>query len=169
MGTMTPSRVPTIVRYLTKVDNSAGANGCWPWIGAHDPDGYGIFWDGTYRPNGTGHYVRVTRWTYEQFIGPIPEHRNLCHTCDNPPCVNPGHLFVGTTAENHADREAKGRGVRKRGSTHVGAKLVEEQVSEIRRRYAAGGVTQKALGAEYGVSESLIYGIIHRRCWPHVT
>lgn len=164
---MPQRRIPTIVRYFSKVDQSA-PGGCWPWTGARDQDGYGIFWDGTYRPSGAGRYVRVTRWTYEQFVGPIEGNKNLCHRCDNPPCVNPGHLFLGTHAENHADREAKGRGRRKHGATHVGAKLTDEQVRAIRSRYAAGGVTQRRLAAEFGVSNQLVSTIVRRKVWTHI-
>lgn len=160
-------RSPTIVRYLAKVDRSAGNDGCWPWTGAKDQDGYGIFWDGTYRPNGQGRYVRVTRWTYEQFIGRIPEGRQLLHACDNPPCVNPAHLSFGTCADNHGQREARGRGVRAHGSSHVGAKLTEAEVIAIRERRSAG-VPQIALAREYGVSAALICNIVKRKVWTHV-
>ncbi len=165
---MPQKRIPTIVRYLTKVDQSAGPDGCWPWIGAKDPDGYGIFWDGTYRANGTGHYVRVTRWTYEQFIGPIPAGRQVLHRCDNPSCVNPSCFFAGTEADNHADREAKGRGVRKHGATHVGAKLTDDQVRDIRSRYAAKDANQRELAEEFEVSNQLIAGVVSRKKWAHV-
>lgn len=161
-------RTPTIVRYLAKVDQSAGPEGCWPWTGAKDQDGYGIFWDGTYRQNGTGHYVRVTRWTYTQFIGPIPAGKQLCHTCDNPPCVNPSHLWVGTTADNHADRERKGRGRRSHGSEHVGAKLTDEQVRQIRALYVPRKVTCQQLADQFGVSNQLISQIVRRKKWAHL-
>jgi hypothetical protein len=167
---MPQKRIPTIVRYFGKVDQSGGSDACWPWTGAKDQDGYGIFWDGTYRPNGAGMYVRVTRWTYEQFVGPIPEGKNLCHRCDNPPCVNPAHLWLGTHAENHADREAKGRGGQwmTRGESHVNHKLTADQVREIRSRYAAGGVSQASLAASFGVSDQLISLIVRRKKWAHL-
>jgi HNH endonuclease len=166
--TVPQKRIPTIVRYFTKVDQSAGPDGCWPWTGAPDQDGYGIFWDGTYRENGAGHYVRVTRWTFEQFVGPIPDRQQVLHHCDNPPCVNPVHLFTGTVKTNHEDREVKGRGRRMHGATHVESKLTDDQVREIRTRYAAGGISQRALSLEFGVSNQLISGIIRRAKWAHI-
>jgi hypothetical protein len=159
---MPQKRMPTIVRYLSKVDQSAGSDGCWPWTGAKDPDGYGIFWDGTYRPNGTGHCVRVTRWTYQQFIGEIPSGHHLLHSCDNPPCVNPSHLWTGTEKDNHQDRETKGRGGQPKGSKHYASKLTDDQVRAIRVRYAAGGVSMKALGAEFGVTAPRVHAVVHR-------
>jgi hypothetical protein len=166
---MPQQRIPTIVRYLSKVDQSGGPEACWPWTGAKDQDGYGIFWDGTYRDNGAGRYVRVTRWTYEQFIGPIPDRLNLCHRCDNPPCVNPAHLFTGSHADNHADREAKGRGGQwmTRGESHVNHKLTDGMVRTI-RQWASEGISQSQLAREFGVSNQLISKIVRRKAWAHV-
>jgi hypothetical protein len=165
---MPQKRIPTIVRYFSKVDQSAGPDECWPWTGAKDQDGYGIFWDGTYRDSGAGHYVRVTRWTYEQFVGPVGT-CHLLHRCDNPPCVNVAHLFLGTNAENMADREAKGRGGQRqtRGELHVNHKLTAEHVRAIRSR-RADGETALALAGEYGVSDALIYKIVKRQIWTHL-
>lgn len=157
-----------MVRYLGKVDQSAGPDACWPWTGATDQDGYGIFWDGTYRESGAGHYVRVTRWTYEQFVAPIPDGRQLLHSCDNPPCVNIAHLSVGTCADNHAERETRGRGVRQHGEAHPGSKLTASDVRAIRRDYAQGALSMVALGRLYGVSAPLIHKIVHRKTWAHI-
>lgn len=74
-------------------------NGCWEWHGARNDRGYG-----TVTKN-----VRAHRYAYELLGGPIPEGMCVCHTCDNPPCINPAHLFLGTIGENNRDRHAKGR------------------------------------------------------------
>lgn len=150
-------------RYVEKVDKSAGPDDCWPWTGGKDPDGYGIFWDGTYLPNGRGRYVRVPRWTYEQFVGDLPPEMKILHSCDNPPCVNPAHLSYGTAGDNNRDRKLRGRSKPKRGSTHVGSKLTEQQVMDIRA--AAGTITNQVQADTYGVSNQLISMIITRKTW----
>jgi hypothetical protein len=77
-------------------------DGCWEWQGPRDGDGYGLFKIG-------GKMVRASRVAFEMFNGPLDPALLACHTCDNPPCLRPDHLFSGTHADNHADRGAKGR------------------------------------------------------------
>lgn len=101
-------------RFWSKVDRSAGAGACWPWLGGRDKDGYGRFSHGR-------RTARAHRFAYELAHGPIPSGPNgrpLCvlHECDNPPCCNDSHLKLGTNAENVADRDAKGR--QARGDRH---------------------------------------------------
>lgn len=91
----------------------------------------------------------------------------VCHRCDNRACVNPSHLFVGTAADNNADRDAKGRGARLRGSTNPASKLSEVDVSDI-RVLRAFGVSQKRIAREYGVRQSLVSAIDHGHIWQHV-
>jgi HNH endonuclease len=91
----------------------------------------------------------------------VPDGLLVCHTCDNPPCVLPDHLFIGTDADNNADRLSKGR-------YDSIAKLTEADVREIRSRYAAGGVTQRALAEEFGVIHQTIHSIIRRKNWKHI-
>lgn len=99
-----------IPRFLAKV-NKAGKNGCWEWIGAKSCNNtrrnsakYGQF-------NIKGKHKRAHRISYMLFKGPIPENMCVCHTCDNASCVNPDHLFLGSYADNNADRDRKGRQV----------------------------------------------------------
>lgn len=186
-------RTPIEDRYWAKVDKGGSVpphrpelGSCWPWTGSCDKDGYaGNFWDGTYLPNGRGNYVRAGRWAYRHFVGPIPEGHGILHHCDNPPCMNFAHWFTGTNADNTADREAKERGGgwktagdangarlhperMPRGEDHEMAKLTEVQVREIRRRYAAGGIFQYTLAAEFGVAQTLISAIVRRKIWQHI-
>jgi hypothetical protein len=97
------------VRLLERLDRSGGPDSCWPYtLGATTRSGHRqMWWLGSMR--------LVHRLAYEAFVGPIPSSLCVCHHCDNPPCCNPAHLFVGTVADNNADRDRKGRGVIPRG------------------------------------------------------
>jgi hypothetical protein len=124
---------------------------------------------------GAGGYVRkrmggvntnAHRVAYMEHFGPIPEGKVVMHTCDNPACVNPEHLKVGTQADNIADKVKKGR--QAKGTLIGSAKLNEKQVSEIRDLYAKGGETHQSLAKVFGVSRSLITAILNRKWWAHV-
>jgi len=85
---------------------------CWPWTGAKDRDGYGVIGDEKRRQ------LRAHRIAYERINGAVPEGQNVLHRCDNPPCCNPSHLFVGSVAENNADKIRKGRHNTANGRRH---------------------------------------------------
>ena len=104
-------------------------------------------------------------------FGPIPDGLIVCHRCDNPRCVNPAHLFVGTLHDNSVDMYNKGRMPArnwKRGEAYPYHKLTEQDVLWIRAWYADGLYTQKQLGTIFGVSEGAIAHIVHRRKWTHI-
>jgi len=126
-----------------------------------------------------GPQLRAHRVSWELHYGLIPEGLQVCHTCDVRACVRPDHLFLGTNEDNHLDKIAKGR--MPTGDEHWTAylpdriargeakgKLTEMQVTAIRARYAAGGVTQLALAKEYGVTPSNIAYICRRETWKHI-
>lgn len=93
---------PTEARFWAKVDRSGGPEACWPWTGARAWNGYGQFGDG-------GQIHIASRVAWELSCGPIAEGLHVLHRCDNPPCVNPAHLFLGTHSDNMRDMVAKGR------------------------------------------------------------
>ena len=106
------------------------------------------------------------RAAYQTWVGELIDGFPVCHHCDNPPCINPAHLFLGTFADNSLDAVQKRRTANGERKRH---KLTDAQVREIRLRYMAGGVTQKELGLEYGVSQQLIGLIAARRRRPNPT
>lgn len=139
------------------------SNGCWNWTG-YKHRGYGQI-----RVNKKQHFTH--RYAYELTHGPIPEGMVICHTCDNPACCNPDHLFLGTHADNAADRHAKGRSRSGalRGELSASAKLTAAQVVAIRATYAQGTISQAELARRYNVAVSTIYLIVHHKKWKHLT
>jgi hypothetical protein len=136
---------------------------CWEWSGGTDYDNYGMIWSAE-----AGTSIRASRVVWELENGPIPAGRIVCHICDNPSCVNPAHLFIGTHGDNARDRAAKGRSARHSGSKQWMAILTESDVRAIRAAFARGGVSKASLARQYGVGASNIGNIISRRSWTHI-
>lgn len=134
---------------------------CWEWLAGKQSDGYGAF-----RFAGTMQLAH--RVAYKLAKGAFDETLHVLHRCDNPGCVNPAHLFLGTNQDNVDDKVAKNRQQKLKGVEHGRAKLTEQQVVEIRARYAAGNISQAALGREYGVHHAQIHYIVKNKLWKHL-
>lgn len=129
---------------------------CWEWLGAKNSDGYGNFY---YQ----GKYEKAHRAAWIIYFGEIPNGLCVCHHCDNPSCVNPKHLFLGTHADNMRDMTQKGRLVipKKRGEFCGATKLKDKEVKEIRRLYALGIRPQSLLAKMFNVSQTQISRIVN--------
>ena len=132
--------------------------GCWEWQAFKLPSGYGMF-------GFAGRTQLAHRVAWMLYIGEIPDGLQVLHHCDNPSCVNPSHLFLGTNADNMQDKADKGRCPS--GEKHCMAKLTQPQVDEIRSRCAAGE-RQRVIAKEYGVDQSAISFIVRRVTWAHI-
>lgn len=137
---------------------------CWEWTGAL-VRGYGQLHVGVGRPP-----VRAHRVSWVLHYGRIPDGLHVLHKCDNPKCVRPTHLFLGTALVNAQDRKAKGRGKAVgpgKGEAHHSAKLTGQDVLDIRKRLAAGE-SGKELAKEYGIAGSTVSNLRTGKRWGHL-
>ena len=145
-------------RFWSQVDKSGD---CWIWLGWRwKGEGYGHF---GIKRNGKWQKMYAHRMAYLLEHGEIPERLHVCHTCDNPPCVNPKHLWLGTFRDNIQDAVNKGR-LDNSGEANHFAKLSLEQVDEIRERHKAGEKVP-ALAKEYGIKFVQTYRILRGESW----
>ena len=162
------------VRFWSKVD-VRGPDDCWPYTDRPDAYGYGKF-------NLGGKIVKAHRLARALAGRPLADGEIARHSCDNRPCCNPNHVLGGSHVQNTRDMLDRGRRIQGRtlrphrlprllalaGERNSHARLTADQVREIRRRWEAGGVSQAALAAEYGVGTSAISRLILRAAWAHV-
>jgi hypothetical protein len=153
-----------VERFWERVERGSDGE-CWPWrkkSGApHAGHAKLFFGDGATRT-----FLYAHRISYELHFGAIPAGLYVLHKCDNPPCCNPAHLFLGTHVDNVRDAVAKGLHARGERSGH--AKLTDQAVREIRSLYARGGVSLSDLSKVFGVNPTAIHKIVRRRHWRHV-
>lgn len=155
---------PFTVRFWEQVEKTES---CWNWIGACGRGGYGAI--GREFHGKKALTIRAHRASWEIHFGPIPDGMLVCHKCDNPPCVNPSHLFLGTHEDNAKDRSAKGRNYTQcdnRGERGGNARLKESDIFHIRNSYPKISINE--LAAAYKMHPTHISMIIRRLRWAHV-
>jgi hypothetical protein len=150
-------------RFLSRTNKTET---CWLWTG-QNVRGYGTLYDG-------GRTRRANRVAYELFIGEIPEGMLVCHSCDNPSCVNPEHLWLGTCSDNMKDCVNKGRHQAQvnpmwcaRGEAIPVSKLTANDVVKIRCLYK-DGLTLRTIGKMFSVAHVTILKVIHKMTWAHI-
>lgn len=162
----------TILRFVSKLKMSE--RGCWEWAANRSPRGYGKVTVGQQD-------LRSHRLAWMIFRGDIPENLFVLHRCDNPPCCNPDHLFLGTSQDNEDDKTAKNRQSKgdlhyartnpeklSRGSSHGNSKLDEAKVRTILTRYNGKRGQLTSLAREFGVTKATMHQVVTRSTWAHV-
>ena len=134
-------------RFWEKVEKTSPIE-CWEWLAGKDSWGYGVF---HIRSSSVGAH----RFSYQERFGEIPENMLVCHSCDNPSCVNPAHFFLGTDAENTADSTRKGRRT---------TKITGEHARRIREEHASGRSTRQ-IARDYPVGKTTVGEIVRGEAW----
>jgi hypothetical protein len=166
LAQMNRSRVESKKNYIEKRTNKKTEDECWPWSGSIGSDGYG-------KAKRLGKTLRAHRLVYSYYKGEIPANHFVCHSCDNPLCVNPRHLWTGTHKENELDKTNKGRrspspsishpNTLSRGENHHKAKLKNNDVDHILQSKEP----TKILVQKYNVSRTTIQRIRKGLSWGH--
>lgn len=160
------NRMEDFWKYVNVIDE----NSCWEWQGEKVVKGYGRFYIGQKR------FV-ASRYCYDNFVEKIKDTTlQVCHKCDNPSCVNPKHLFLGTPQDNTKDMVSKGRNfivpkeLRKfpAGENNGNSTLTEKDVLEIRNKYVPFQYGAQTLAKEYGINKKTVQSILRRNTWKHI-
>lgn len=146
-------------RFWQKVEKT---DTCWVWRASkknrHGHGQFGLSHHGSMRA------IPAHRVSWQLTFGVIPNGLYVCHKCDNPSCVRPDHLFLGTQKDNMQDAVAKGRMAR---GERLG-KLTETQIKEIRSLFQTTSLTQKELAEHFEISRANMHRILHRKVWTHI-
>lgn len=151
----TQGKKPILERFWSKVTIPADIDKCWEWMAGQKNFGYGAF-------KGEGKTVQAHRFSWELANGPITDNSYVLHKCDNPKCVNPSHLYLGTHADNTRDMMDRKR--YSRGERHHQSKLNQAMVADIREK-AGKGQSFVSLAKEYGISRTTIANAVKRISW----
>lgn len=156
MPVITPDRHRRFIEKTIPVPFS----GCLIWLGGVNEHGYGVFWNGV-------RLEKAHRFALRAVGVDVPSSSDVCHTCDVPACVEANHLFVGDAQANVDDMWAKGRAtvISRRGTSQAQAKLNDEKARQIRELWRSGGWKQRDLAELFGVSQRLIWNVIHGKNW----
>ena len=181
-----------VERFYSKAVKSSGENSCWSWNGNIDKKGYPEFRFCHYGKSGK---YRANRVSFFIHYNEDPGTALVCHTCDNPKCVNPKHLFLGTHKDNYADMANKGRNIKgdlhwtkkqpekvrrgadcnlvelakkRRGELNPKSKLTESAVKSIRQMYAAGLADQRDLARKFNISQASVWAVVNKITWKHI-
>lgn len=149
------NNIDCLIRFASHVNIPENPNDCWEWIGSKNSKGYG-------RVRINNKIYLAHRIFFESFIGEIPEGMCVCHSCDNPCCINPSHLFLGTQLENIIDRDNKNH--QARGKNNGKHKLIETDVYLI-REFLDKGYTNKQIAKMFKVDPSVISNIKLGKRW----
>jgi hypothetical protein len=163
---------PAIESFWSKVDKNGPLptacpelGPCWVWsTKSKDWDGHGLF---NFSRAGKKHNFRAHRLSWLLSTGEEPGKSHVCHKCDNPPCCNPAHLFLGDAKANFHDCLAKGRYTPK-GKGNAAAVLNEDEVLQIRELWARGGWSQQAIADIFGVRQNSVSRVVLRQTWAHI-
>lgn len=160
---------PISERFWSKVEkcgpiHPALKTRCWVWTGSRARGGYGQLWGGGPIP------LKSHRFSWEQANGPIVGRLLVCHHCDNPPCVNPAHLFLGDHKDNAKDMVAKGRcrAAGMPGEKHWASRLTSEQVLAIRFLRKSTTLSQREIGDLFLIKQCTVSAICLGSSWGHL-
>jgi DNA-binding CsgD family transcriptional regulator len=135
-------------------------NGCWEWTGALMGKGYGFL-----KIPGTRKQIGAHRLSFLIHHGPLPDDALVCHTCDNPKCVKPSHLFAGSASDNLQDMKHKDRHLN--GARNGQAKLTDDKVRQIHRMNRKG-LSQGKIAKSFGIAQSTVFKILNGQRWEHI-
>ena len=154
-------KLTDVERFLSKIEKT---DSCWIWRGTRFDAGYGLFHHG--RVKGVKRVIESAhRLSWQMFRGKIGGSLHVLHKCNNRPCVNPDHLYLGRPKENIRDEIESGTFIF--GTKHPLSKLTEADVPRI-VSLSKSGISQRKIATMFGVNQALIWRIIHRVSWPHV-